>query len=65
MDSHERGMNPVAITMIHPLKEYWPSQRFEKATSSSQVSTLTTDLQGLCNDPRKESFLNPLPDDKF
>ena len=26
MDSGERGMNPVAMTIIDPQKEYWPSQ---------------------------------------
>ena len=25
-DSGERGMNPVAMTIINPLKEYWPSR---------------------------------------
>ena len=26
MDSGERGMNPVAMTIMDPRKEYWPSQ---------------------------------------
>ena len=25
MDSDERGMNPVAMTIISPRKEYWPT----------------------------------------
>ena len=25
MDSNERGMNPVAMIIINPWKEYWPS----------------------------------------
>ena len=27
MDSGEREMNPVAMTIINPIKEYWPNQR--------------------------------------
>ena len=27
MDSGERRMNPVAMTIINPRKEYWPSRR--------------------------------------
>ena len=26
MDSSERGINPVAMTIINPQKEYWPSR---------------------------------------
>ena len=26
MDSGGRGMNPVALTIINPRKEYWPSR---------------------------------------
>ena len=26
MNSRERGMNPVAMTIISPLKEYWPGR---------------------------------------
>ena len=26
MDSGERGMDPVAMTIINPRKEYWPSR---------------------------------------
>ena len=26
MDSGERGMNPAAMTIINPRKEYWPSR---------------------------------------
>ena len=31
-DSSERGMNPVAMTIINLRKEYWQSQRFEQVT---------------------------------
>ena len=37
MDSIERGMNPVAVTIINPRKEYWPSPGIEPASSCSQV----------------------------
>ena len=36
-DSGERGMNPVAMTIINPWKEYWPGPGIEPATSCSQV----------------------------
>ena len=35
MDSGERGMNPVAMTIINPRKEYKPSLWIEPATSCS------------------------------
>ena len=35
-DSGERGMNPVALTIINHQKEYWPSRRFKPATSCCQ-----------------------------
>ena len=34
MDSGETGMNPVAMTIVDPQKEYWPSRRFEPVTCS-------------------------------
>ena len=37
IDSNERGMNPVSMTIINPGKELWPHQRFKSATSYSQV----------------------------
>ena len=39
IDSGEKGMNPVAITIISPRKEYWPSSGVETATGveSNQV----------------------------
>ena len=33
MESGERGMNPVAMTIISPRKEFWSRWRFEPATS--------------------------------
>ena len=41
MNSSERGMNPVAMTIINPPKEYWLSQGFKTATSCSQVFDAT------------------------
>ena len=35
MDSSERRMNPFAMTIINPRKEYWPG--IEPATYCSQV----------------------------
>ena len=37
MDSDERGMNPAAMTIISPRKEYWPSLWVKPATSCAQV----------------------------
>ena len=37
MDSGERGMSFVAMTIINPRKEYWQSQGIEPATSYYQV----------------------------
>ena len=43
--SSERGMNPVAMTIINPWKEYWPSQglNLRLPVQCSLVSN-TTDL---------------------
>ena len=44
----ERGMNPVAMTIINPLKEYCPSWRFEPVTLCSQAFYATDcELRGL------------------
>ena len=37
MNSGERGMNPAAMTIIKPRKEYWPIWSFEPTTSCAQV----------------------------
>ena len=34
-------MNPVAMTIINPRKEYWPSRGIEPVTSGSQVRNTT------------------------
>ena len=36
MDSSERGMNTVTMTLINPWKEYWPSLGVKPATFCSQ-----------------------------
>ena len=41
MESGERGMDPVAMTIINPRKDYWSNRRFEPATSCSQVFQAT------------------------
>ena len=38
MDSGERGINPVAMTIIDPLKEYWPSRG-----SNNQITLIVPD----------------------
>ena len=47
MDSGERGMNPVAMTIINPWKEYWPSWRIKPATFYYQVLYATDWAMGL------------------
>ena len=37
MDTSEQGINPVAMTITKPQKEYWPNPGIEPATSCSQV----------------------------
>ena len=72
MDSGERGMNPVAMTIISPQKEYWPSQGSNQRPlfSSPQryrlsygaLSNLKAAVDDRCDD---QKLINPLPDDKF
>ena len=68
MDSDEREMNPVALTIINPRKEYWPSRRFERETSLYLVFTLRGVLRGLGIWKTNVNVLRnikPLPDDKM
>ena len=44
MDSSEIGMNPVAMTIINPQKEYWPSHRSNQRPPVLQSATLPTEL---------------------
>ena len=46
MDSGERGMNPVVITIINPWKKYWPSRRSNQRPPVLKPATLPTELWG-------------------
>ena len=46
-DSCEREMNPVAMTIINPRKEYWPSRGSNQRPPLLQSATLPTELWGL------------------
>ena len=43
MDSGERGMNPVTLTVINPRKEYWPSRGSNQRLLVLKSCTLPTD----------------------
>ena len=43
-DSGERGMNPVAMTIIIPRKEYWPSRGLNQRPPVLKSATLSTEL---------------------
>ena len=66
INSSERRMNPVTMTIINPLKEYWPSWRFETATACSQVLYATNWATGAGQDqlevlwPNKRQNYEPL-----
>ena len=44
MDSSERGMNPVTMTIINPQREYWPSWRLNQRPPVLKSATLLTEL---------------------
>ena len=44
MDSNERGINLVAMTIINPRKEYWPSQGSNQQPPVLKSATLPTEL---------------------
>ena len=44
MDNGERGMNPVAMTIINLQKEYWPSQGSNQRPPVLKSCTLPTEL---------------------
>ena len=46
MDSGERGMNPVAMTIINSRKEYWPSRASNQRLPVLKSATLWTELWG-------------------
>ena len=43
MDGSERGMNPVATTVINPRKEYWPSRECNQRHPVLKSLTLPTE----------------------
>ena len=51
-DSGERGMNPVAMTIINPRKEYWPSRGSNQRPSVHKSATLSIELWGLATGRR-------------
>ena len=46
MDSRERGMNPTAMTIINPWKEYWPRRGLNQRPQSLKSFALSTELWG-------------------
>ena len=44
MDSGERGMNPVTMTVTKPRKEYWPSRGSNQQPLIFRSCTLPTEL---------------------
>ena len=46
MDNGERGMNPVAMTIINPWKEYWPRPGSNQRPSVLKSVTLPTEQWG-------------------
>ena len=45
-DSDERGMNPVAMTVINHRKEYWPSWGSSQRRPVLKSAMLPTDIWG-------------------
>ena len=60
IDSGERGMNPVAMTIINRRKEYWPSRGSNQRPPILKSATLPTELgcSNTNNNSRHDSFLN-------
>ena len=56
MDSDERGMNPVTMTIIKPWKIVWPSPGIDPATSCSKVLYATDCAMGLGGRPYKKAL---------
>ena len=55
MNSGERGMNPVAMTIINPRKEYWLSQGLNQQTPVLKSATLLTELWALATAFRNDN----------
>ena len=54
-DSGERGRNPVAMTIINPRKEYWPSRGSNQRPHVHKSATLPTELWGLASRSDKKA----------
>ena len=46
MDSGERGLYPITMTIINPRKEYWPSRGSNQQHPVLKSATLPTELWG-------------------
>ena len=69
MDTCERGMNPVTITIINLCKDYWPSQRGSNQPppffkSSTVMETLLRSYMRHLH-MTVQIWINPFPNDKF
>ena len=51
MDSGEKGMNSVTLTIIDPLNEYWSSWGSNQQPTVLKPYTLLTELWGLAYIP--------------
>ena len=58
MDSGERGMNFVAMTIINPRKEYWPSQGSNQVPPVPKSTMLPTRLWGSAIKKRRKCLSN-------
>ena len=60
MESDERGMNPVVMTIINPRKEYWPSRGSNQRPPILKSATLPTEFWGwacILNKERLTTYL--------
>ena len=49
-DCGEKGMNPVAMTIINPWKEYWPNRESNQRPRVLKSARPPTELSGLATD---------------
>ena len=56
-DRGERGMNPVAMTIINPLKGYWPSRGSNQQPPVLKSTTLPTELWGSASSTQGETVV--------
>ena len=53
-DSGERKINLVAMTIINPQKEYWPSRGSSQLPPVLKAATLPTELWGSAEEEEEE-----------